>query len=187
MKLYSWIDRLFDTKEKRRSCLQGIVALFWLWQYLWQLLFFFSLFQVVDYDTLFEFMTGMDHYTSSIFVNVAYRFISIPTVSFVSILHSVLNSIDFMTILFLALTLLWTLQTKKKPLIWFCTLNLLLIFVVFVSLIIAMKSTSLQMVIQILHIMAGFCLGVTIVLFMWLLVKFVHSMIKRAIKSGKTA
>ena len=57
MKVYNWIDSFFNSFQKRRRNLIILVSLFWIWQYLWQILFFLRLFQVRNYDSLFLFRT----------------------------------------------------------------------------------------------------------------------------------
>ena len=95
MKLYRLIDSLWNSFEKRRRILSLFVFLYWFLQYVLQALFFLSLVQVHDYHSLFAFMKDMDAYTGSILIRIAYRFITIPTVSITSFLSSLWNAMSF--------------------------------------------------------------------------------------------
>lgn len=72
---FSKIDVFFDTKEKRYQWMTGILLLYWLWQCIWQLIFFIHLFQVRSYTSLFVFYRDLNQYDMSILVRILYVFV----------------------------------------------------------------------------------------------------------------
>lgn len=178
MKLYRLIDSLWNTFEKRRRILSLFVFLYWFLQYVLQALFFLSLVQVHDYHSLFAFMNEMDAYTGSILIRIAYRFITIPTVSVTSLLSSLWNAMSFFDLLFILLTILWFLQANKKKAGLFIGGNVLMLTMLFIGLMIGMRADSIQSLIQCLHVLSLCSLVVHIVFIVILMFNLVQNCLK---------
>ena len=166
MKLYRLIDSLWNSFEKRRRILSLFVFLYWFLQYVLQALFFLSLVQVHDYHSLFAFMKDMDAYTGSILIRIAYRFITIPTVSITSFLSSLWNAMSLFDLLFILLTILWFLQANKKKAGLFTGGNVF------------MRADSIQSLIQCLHVLSLWSLVAHIVFIVILMFNLVQNCLK---------
>ena len=178
LKLYRLIDSLWNSFEKRRRILSLFVFLYWFLQYVLQALFFLSLVQVHDYHSLFAFMKDMDAYTGSILIRIAYRFITIPTVSITSFLSSLWNAMSFFDLLFILLTILWLLQANKKKAGLFIGGNVLMLIVLFIGLMIGMRADSIQSLIQCLHVLSLWSLVAHIVFIVILMFNLVQNCLK---------
>ncbi|MGM9948349.1 hypothetical protein [Floccifex sp.] len=109
MKLYKWIDFCLDseTKRKRVFCL-GII-LYWLIQLIWQLMVFFQLILISNYESLLNFASTLDLYTSS----VLFRFLMF-IISNKEINIYILFQFHFFDVLMLFLTGLYIVSFKSK-------------------------------------------------------------------------
>ena len=151
LKVYNWIDSFFNSFQKRRRNLIILVSLFWIWQYLWQILFFLELFQVKSYDSLFSFMNIMSGYTSSYLIQFSYEMISKGTISFINIGESFVDLISLSFLLCMILTILFCLQANKRKVILFTFFNFMWIFGLVIFLGAGFHSASINELVTILH------------------------------------
>lgn len=180
MKAYRLIDSLWNSFEKRRKILTLAVCLFWFIQYVIQTAFFFSLSQVHNYSSLFEFMEHMDSYTGSILIRIAYQFITIPTVSLTSIFNSFFKAFSFIDVVFILLTIYWFLQADKKKACLFVGSNILMIAILFIFLTVGMQVNSIQNLIDSLYVLSLISLVLHIVFILILLFSLVQNCMKWA-------
>ena len=123
-------------------------------------------------------MNEMDAYTGSILIRIAYRFITIPTVSVTSFLSSLWNAMSFFDLLFILLTILWFLQANKKKAGLFIGGNVLMLTMLFIGLMIGMRADSIQSLIQCLHVLSLCSLVVHIVFIVILMFNLVQNCLK---------
>ena len=174
MKLYRWIDSLFATPDKRRFILVSLLSLYWLWQLIWQIAFFGSLFQVQDYESLFQFMGAMQGFQSSLLVRFAYSLISNPLVQLSSLWNAVWSALtpwDAIVVLG-SLILLPTISKGKQRI--FIGGTVFLFGIIVGALAIGMKSSSVQALISLLRILSVICLAVCVVLAFSLAFFWIH-------------
>lgn len=160
-----------------------IVCLFWLVQYIWQFLFFWALFQVQDYDSLFAFMEQMHQYESSILVKMAYTFITMPAVSLNSVLHSIVSAITLWDLFFIGISILWFLQANKKKAGIFLGLNVAMLAMIFFFLMMGMQVSSISSLITLLHTLSILCLLIHSGFIGVLLFIFVQHIVKNTINT----
>lgn len=174
MKVYNWIDSFFNSFQKRRRNLIILVSLFWIWQYLWQILFFLRLFQVRNYDSLFLFMNIMSDYTSSYLIQFSYEMISKGTISFINIGESFVDLISLSFLLCMILTILFCLQANKRKVILFTFFNFMWIFGLVIFLGAGFHSASINELVTILHNLSIIGLLGSAISLGYLLFKFVQ-------------
>ena len=151
LKVYKWIDSFFNTYHKRKRNLTILVSLFWIWQYLWQILFFLKLNQVKDYHSLFSFMRIMDGYSASYLIQLTYHMIAKGTLSFINMAESLTSLFSFSYFFWALLTLLFCLQTNKRRLMLFGLFNLAWLFMILVLVGTGFNSSSIEDLVSVLH------------------------------------
>lgn len=114
MKIYKWIDSLFDTYEKRSIICNFIVLAYWIWQNIWQCVFMLDLTQVSSYEKLFSFYSKLSNYANSFLVSTILTIISFNKVTFSTVIMSFFQNIGFLDIIMCALTLLLFLKSENK-------------------------------------------------------------------------
>ena len=95
MKILRSIDTYLDSFEKRIFIFIFLITVYWLWQNIWQLLLFFKLFMITDYESLFGLQAKLSAYESSVFIRIIYCVISNPSLS-VQRLLGCINMIDIL-------------------------------------------------------------------------------------------
>lgn len=174
MKIYNWIDSLFDTYAKRAAWLVIFVLGFWLWQNIWQTVFFFDAFQVNSYESLFDFYSNLSGYTNSLLVSTVLTMISTNSITISTFFVSLIKHISLIDIIMMALTLLLCVKSNNK-MKWIILPILYLGMFLFIGimLIIGFQVSSIQELIHILHILSIGSMGIEIVILCFLLYKLV--------------
>mgnify|MGYP004508708677 FL=1 len=95
MKILRSIDKYLDSFEKRIFLFILFITFYWLWQNIWQLLLFFKLIFITDYESLFNLQAKLSAYESSVFIRIIYCVISNPSLT----IHSILSCITAIDIL----------------------------------------------------------------------------------------
>lgn len=169
MKLYNWIDHLFSTPAKRRKALSLAVSVYWFYQFIWQFLFFYSLFQVYDYNSLFAFMNTMATYQNALVVKIAYAYISYG---------DIVNVIDVLDVLMIVLTFIWFLGADKKQRWIYGLLGIALCILIGICLIVGIHSDSISYLIGILRILSAGGMIFSFCLWAYLTIQSIVTIIK---------
>ena len=106
MKIWNWTDNLLATPRRRQLFLSVLLNLFWLWQTVWLVFFFWNLMHVRSYDALLAFSGTLESYEPSLFVRMATTLIQSGSVSVASLL-ACLGAPGFGGWLFLALSVVY--------------------------------------------------------------------------------
>ena len=114
MKIYQWIDRLFDTYSKRSCFVAILVLVYWTWQNIWQGVFMFDLAHVSNYDTLFSFYENLSQYSHALLIEIVLDMISSNSVSLISILNAVVNNVRIIDILAVIFTVILFMKSRQK-------------------------------------------------------------------------
>lgn len=169
MKIYQWIDHLFDTFSKR-SCLVAILVLvYWAWQNIWQGVFMFDLVHVNNYDALFSFYENLSQYSHSLLIEIVLDMISSNSVSISSILHAVVNNVGILDILAVFFTVVLFIKSRqKKGWIFLIVLYVLMFLIVQGSLFYGFQVSSIDELVGILHILSTLALTIECVMVVFL-------------------
>lgn len=95
MKILRSIDKYLDSFEKRIFLFILFITFYWLWQNIWQLLLFFKLIFITDYESLFNLQAKLSAFESSVFIRIIYCMISNPSLT----IQMILNCITMIDIL----------------------------------------------------------------------------------------
>lgn len=155
LKTYNWIDSLLDSKCKRRILFMIVVLIYWLWQNIWQTVFYFQLYKISDYSTLFDFLENMNQYNQSVLVSILYEIVMTSTMPLSQICWNVCQQFHIFDIIILFFTVLLY-KTSDKKTKWRVTFTLLICLVLVDVAFIAygFKQGSLLDVISILNILS---------------------------------
>ena len=97
LKILKSIDRYVDSFEKRIFIFIIFITMYWLWQNIWQLILFFKLFFITDYESLFDLQAHLSNYESSVLIRILYYVISNPSLNILGVV-SCIKLIDIMGI-----------------------------------------------------------------------------------------
>lgn len=174
MKIYQWIDRLFDIFSKR-SCFVAIIVLaYWTWQNIWQGVFMFDLVRVSNYETLFSFYENLSQYSNALLIEIVLDMISSNSVSLISILNAVVNNVGIIDVLAVFFTIILFMKSRqKKGWIFLIVLYLLMFVVVEGSLFYGFQASSIDELVCILHILSMITFGFECVIVMYLVYRIV--------------
>ena len=81
MKILRLIDRYIDSFEKRIFIFIIFITMYWLWQNIWQLLLFYKVYVITDYESLFNLQAHLSNYESSVLIRIIYYVISNPSLN----------------------------------------------------------------------------------------------------------
>lgn len=95
MKILRSIDKYLDSFEKRIFLFILFITFYWLWQNIWQLLLFFKLIFITDFESLFNLQAKLSAYESSVFIRIIYCVISNPSLTIQMILNCI-TTIDIL-------------------------------------------------------------------------------------------
>lgn len=95
MKILRSIDKYLDSFEKRIFLFILFITFYWLWQNIWQLLLFFKLIFITDYESLFNLQAKLSAFESSVFIRIIYCMISNPSLTIQMILNCI-TTIDIL-------------------------------------------------------------------------------------------
>ena len=102
LKILRLIDRYIDSFEKRIFIFIIFITMYWLWQNIWQLLLFYKVYVITDYESLFNLQAHLSNYESSVLIRIIYYVISYYVISNPSLnmagLVSCIKLIDIMGI-----------------------------------------------------------------------------------------
>lgn len=174
MKIYQWIDRLFDTYSKRSCFIAILVLVYWTWQNIWQGVFMFDLAHVSNYDTLFSFYENLSQYSHALLIEIVLDMISSNSVSLISILNAVVNNVRIIDILAVFFTVILFMKSRqKKSWIFLIVLYILMFAVVEGSLFYGFQVSSIDELVSILHILSMITLGFECVIIVYLIYRIV--------------
>lgn len=148
MKLYNWIDSFLDSKQKRRNVFLLLCLVYWLWQNIWQAIFYFQLFKISNYESLFNFLENMNQYNQSVLVKMIYEIVTTGNFDVVRLalqFHFLDLIIIFITVLF------YKTSDKKKRWRVLISLFLCLMFYDIILLALGFQQGSLSGVVNVLH------------------------------------
>lgn len=97
MKILRLIDRYIDSFEKRIFIFIIFITMYWLWQNIWQLLLFYKVYLITDYESLFNLQAHLSNYESSVLIRIIYYVISNPSLNMAGLV-SCIKLIDIMGI-----------------------------------------------------------------------------------------
>ena len=97
LKILKSIDHYVDSFEKRIFIFIIFITMYWLWQNIWQLILFFKLFFITDYESLFNLQAHLSNYESSVLIRILYYVISNPSLNILGVV-SCIKLIDIMGI-----------------------------------------------------------------------------------------
>ena len=97
LKILKSIDHYVDSFEKRIFIFIIFITIYWLWQNIWQLILFFKLFFITDYESLFDLQAHLSNYESSVLIRILYYVISNPSLNILGVV-SCIKLIDIMGI-----------------------------------------------------------------------------------------
>mgnify|MGYP004471465321 FL=1 len=97
LKILKSIDHYVDSFEKRIFIFIIFITMYWLWQNIWQLILFFKLFFITDYESLFDLQAHLSNYESSVLIRILYYVISNPSLNILGVV-SCIKLIDIMGI-----------------------------------------------------------------------------------------
>ena len=97
MKILRLIDRYIDSFEKRIFIFIIFITMYWLWQNIWQLLLFYKVYVITDYESLFNLQAHLSNYESSVLIRIIYYVISNPTLNVLKLI-SCIKLIDILAI-----------------------------------------------------------------------------------------
>ena len=97
MKILRLIDRYIDSFEKRIFIFIIFITMYWLWQNIWQLLLFYKVYVITDYESLFNLQAHLSNYESSVLIRIIYYVISNPTLNLLSLIRCI-KLIDILAI-----------------------------------------------------------------------------------------
>ena len=98
LKILRLIDRYIDSFEKRIFIFIIFITMYWLWQNIWQLLLFYKVYVITDYESLFNLQAHLSNYESSVLIRIIYYVISNPTLNVFKLI-SCIKLIDILAIL----------------------------------------------------------------------------------------
>ena len=73
------------------------ITMYWLWQNIWQLLLFYKVHVITDYESLFNLQAHLSNYESSVLIRIIYYVISNPSLNMAGLV-SCIKLIDIMGI-----------------------------------------------------------------------------------------
>ena len=97
LKILRLIDRYIDSFEKRIFIFIIFITMYWLWQNIWQLLLFYKVYVITDYESLFNLQAHLSNYESSVLIRIIYYVISNPTLNVLKLI-SCIKLIDILAI-----------------------------------------------------------------------------------------
>ena len=97
LKILRLIDRYVDSFEKRIFIFVIFITMYWLWQNIWQLLLFYKVYFIADYESLFNLQAHLSNYESSVLIRIIYYVISNPSLNMAGLV-SCIKLIDIMGI-----------------------------------------------------------------------------------------
>ena len=97
LKILRLIDRYVDSFEKRIFIFIIFITMYWLWQNIWQLLLFYKVYFITDYESLFNLQAHLSNYESSVLIRIIYYVISNPSLNMAGLV-SCIKLIDIMGI-----------------------------------------------------------------------------------------
>ena len=97
LKILRLIDRYIDSFEKRIFIFIIFITMYWLWQNIWQLLLFYKVYVITDYESLFNLQAHLFNYESSVLIRIIYYVISNPSLNMAGLV-SCIKLIDIMGI-----------------------------------------------------------------------------------------
>lgn len=97
LKILRLIDRYIDSFEKRIFIFIIFITMYWLWQNIWQLLLFYKVYVITDYESLFNLQAHLSNYESSVLIRIIYYVISNPSLNMAGLV-SCIKLIDIMGI-----------------------------------------------------------------------------------------
>ena len=97
LKILRLIDRYIDSFEKRIFIFIIFITMYWLWQNIWQLLLFYKVYFITDYESLFNLQAHLSNYESSVLIRIIYYVISNPSLNMAGLV-SCIKLIDIMGI-----------------------------------------------------------------------------------------
>lgn len=175
MKIYNWIDSLFNSKKKRRNILAFFVSFYWLIQLGFLGMLFFSLARLDNYESLFVFLPFLERYDGCVFIRIFVKLLS-TTVSWQSFL-TILKQIHMADLFALIGTFLVLNSSKhKKKTAAAELLFALLLIILGLLLFFGLSAKSLQKVILILKIGSSIMLVIVLILFILVLLEFYKSL-----------
>ena len=89
LKILRLIDHYVDSFEKRIFIFIIFITMYWLWQNIWQLILFFKLFFITDYESLFDLQAHLSNYESSVLIRILYYVISNPSLNIVGLVRCI--------------------------------------------------------------------------------------------------
>ena len=98
LKILRLIDRYIDSFEKRIFIFIIFITMYWLWQNIWQLLLFYKVYVITDYESLFNLQAYLSNYESSVLIRIIYYVISNPNLNVLKLI-SCIKLIDILAIL----------------------------------------------------------------------------------------
>lgn len=72
LKILRLIDRYIDSFEKRIFIFIIFLTMYWLWQNIWQLLLFYKVYVITDYESLFNLQAHLSNYESSVLIRIIF-------------------------------------------------------------------------------------------------------------------
>lgn len=168
MKIYNWIDHLFSTKENRRKFLCLVLIVFWIWQNIWQIMVFFQLSKLTNYESLLDFSNTMNLYTSSILLRCIFNFISHKGFTF-----KVFLNISLWEYIGLFLSVIYLISYKSKNTSICVKSYIFMLILSILTVIIGFSQGSLSNVILILKGYGIICLIVECLIIVTLLKAFI--------------
>ena len=161
LKILKSIDYYVDSFEKRIFIFIIFITMYWLWQNIWQLILFFKLFFITDYESLFNLQAHLSNYESSVLIRILYYVISNPSLNILGVV-SCIKLIDIMGIVGLLM------MAQKYRIIMI--LNGFKYIWCSIWIVKGMNSASVYLVINCLKWLSiGGLILVGIVIFLWLL------------------
>lgn len=173
MKIYNWIDSLFDNKEKRKRWVLWTASLYLIWQLIWLDVFFFNLAKVNSYDSLFTFMGSMSAYSNSVLIRIVFFLISGNHIDFLGLANALFHEV-YLFDLFMILICTLAICTRKKGYlmgILGCGYFMFLCAI----LILGLASRSVSYLIFLLKILSYISLFIFIALTLYILYRIVWS------------
>ena len=177
MKIFNWIDSLFDTRQKRVLWLIVSVSIYWIWTAVWEIMFFSKLISITDYASLFDFLNIMDRYDKTVLIRIVFSVVSSSGLT----IKGILRSLSLLDVLFLMGTALVMLQTEAKiHKVWLGITETGFLIGLMILLIMGFRSGTLAAVINILRYIGMFGIGVKLIqagIILFDLIKNIHDYI----------
>lgn len=148
MKIFNWIDSLFDTTIKRVLWLLVLVSMYWFWSNIWEILFFSKLTSIISYASLFEFLDIMDRYDHAVLIRIVFHAVSNGGLYG----KGILMAVSFVDLLFLMGTGLVMVQKNMKVhKEWLLIIEMIFLIGLMILLVMGFQSGTLSEVIKILR------------------------------------